>query len=54
MGALLCLRGGWGPGSNISEGRGQRLIPEGRAVTFIDQDTEDLLVSGVRGGGDEP
>lgn len=44
---LCCVSVGVGRGSNISEGRGQRLISEGRAVTFMGQDPEVLQASGV-------
>lgn len=44
---LCCISVGVGCGSNISEGRGQGLISEGWAVTFMGQGSEALQALGV-------
>lgn len=44
---LCCVSVGARRGSNISEGRGQGLIPEGRAVTFTGQGSKALQAAGA-------
>lgn len=51
---LCCLSVGVGRWSNISEGRGQGLISEGWAITFMGQGSEALQASGVVVMGMDP